>query len=600
MRATVSTDRADPDDGRPSSKEVFVAGVSALLLSAFYVVMAAWHGALGVSRSDDWVYFREAFRLARQGTFTGDPWAGTMLVGHLVLAQPVIAIFGSSLAALQLMVSALGALALTATYLVVRSFLSRGRAAFSIGCLALGPVYGTLSVSYMTDVPALSLEALVLLAGLYALRSSRFSFSWFAASLVLGVAAFSIREYALAAPAAVSLVAVRRLRGQDRAMLSRVAVAVSVCFVLVAGMYLWRQSLPGVSHVARPTQPLLISVAYVCSAAFTISLFAFPMLPLISVRAAAQVLHDSGRRALVATGFIVLVWAALAGGNAVLVGNFLTPYGSYSETLPGRPPVVVPTVLWRVLTVISLFSLLSFFVVALAGRRRPDPLHDPGTARPHPSGDPAGLQLAWVFCLMMFGGLMVVKIATPGVISDRYLIPIVPFLIAVALHRAAKNGLLVRPVRPVAIASIAMMAVLGTTVVDAVATFDGAKWQLATSVQQRGFAPASIDGGYEWFGFHQPGEIVDFALNAPARNWWNRIFVRRSICVETRNAAAAPAGRSPDQGKVVRRLAARTLFGVEYDLVALRTTEPCASQVHQNLTRRPGYPASFHSSTSRS
>jgi len=102
------------------------------------------------------------------------------------------------------MVSVLGAVGLTAAYLVVRSFLPRGHAAFAIGCLALGPVSGTLGVSYMTDVPAFALEALALLSGLRALRTRRFSFPWFVASLLIGVAAFSIREYAVAAPAAVS------------------------------------------------------------------------------------------------------------------------------------------------------------------------------------------------------------------------------------------------------------------------------------------------------------------------------------------------------------------------------------------------------------
>ncbi len=66
---------------------------------------------------------------------------------------------------------------------------AEGHAAFAIGCLALGPVSGTLGVSYMTDVPAFALEALALLSGLRALRTRRFSFPWFVASLLIGVAA---------------------------------------------------------------------------------------------------------------------------------------------------------------------------------------------------------------------------------------------------------------------------------------------------------------------------------------------------------------------------------------------------------------------------
>lgn len=573
MRVAVSTDLKQPTHGAPPVKEVLVAGMLSALASVLYVVLAAWRGALGVARSDDWVYYREAFRFAREGSFSADPWAFTMLVGHLILAQPVIAIFGASFAALQLMVAVLGAFALTATYLVGRSYLTKGHAAFAVGCLALGPVYGTLSVSYMTDIPAFALEALVLLAGLHALRTNHLAFPWFVVSLLIGVAAFSIREYAIAAPAAVSIVALRRVGANDRLQMRRVAVSVLFGLLVAAWMYVWRHSLPGVSHVARPLQSPLITVAYVCSAAFTISLFAFPMFFLISVKAAARTLRDSSRGALAVAGVIVMAWVLLSANGAVLVGNYLTAFGSYPETLPGDPPVVVPALPWHFLTILSLLSLLTLAGVGLTLRHAP---RSTETTHARSTAHSAGLQLSWMFSLLMFGELAVVKLATPGVISDRYLLPIVPFVIAVALHRAAESGLLVLRFRPVAISSLAVMAVLGIAVVDASATFDGAKWQLATSVQRNGFAPETIDGGYEWFGYHQPGRIVDFELNAPARNWWNRLFVKRDICVETRFGGTPPeTGVTADKGRIVGRLAVRTLFGVDYDLVAVRTAEPC-------------------------
>ena len=140
MQVTIGTDRAHSDSCAPSAREIVVAGTSAALTSTLYVLLAAWHGALGVARNDDWVYYRSAFRLAQDGSFSADPWADVMLVGHVVLAQPIVAVFGSSPAALQVMVSVLGAVGLTATYLMVRSFLPTGHAAFAIGCLAQGPV----------------------------------------------------------------------------------------------------------------------------------------------------------------------------------------------------------------------------------------------------------------------------------------------------------------------------------------------------------------------------------------------------------------------------------------------------------------------------
>lgn len=228
---------------------------------------------------------------------------------------------------------------------------------------------------------------------------------------------------------------------------------------------------------------------------------------------------------------------------------------------------------WQALSLLSLLSLLAFVGTGLTLHTLP---RGSGTTVTRSTAQSSGVHLSWVFCLMMLGEVAAVKIATPGVITDRYLIPIVPFVIAVTLHRASESGLLVHPFRPVAIASLAIMALLGTAVVDAAATYDGAKWQFATSVQRSGFAPESIDGGYEWFGYHQTGEIVDFRLNAPARNWWNRLFESRNLCVETRYGTSAPkVGTGAHEGRIIGRWMAHTLFGVKVNLVAVRTTNRC-------------------------
>ena len=388
---------------------------------------------------------------------------------------------------------------------------------------------------------------------------------------MLGLIAFSIREYALAAPAAVSLVTLRRLALNDLAKMRRVAVLVAVGFIAVTTMYFWRHTLPGASHVARPAQAPFISAAYVSSAAFAIALFTFPMLFLISGSAAARLMRDRYRVAIITLGSIISAWALLLLVNgSVLPGNMLTAHGSYPETLPGQPPVVLPYVLWQGLSVLSLFSLLSLAVVCLTPHGTKS-VRGIGSTR---TAAQAGVKLSLVFSLLTFSEVAAVKFATPGVITDRYLISIVPFIIAVTLRRAASSGLLVGRPGMVAIASLALMALLGTSVVDAAATFDGAKWRLAQSVQRSGVAPELIDGGYEWFGYHQPGKILDFKLNAPARNWWNRLFAKQDACVETRYAALPP-GASIGEAEIISELKARTLFGVNYDLVAVRVTKAC-------------------------
>ena len=76
-----------------------------------------------------------------------------------------MAVVGRSMTTLQVMVAVLGAVAVVASYLLLRSFLSRGWSAFCCAILVVGPLFGALSVSYMTDVPAYCFESLTLLVG---------------------------------------------------------------------------------------------------------------------------------------------------------------------------------------------------------------------------------------------------------------------------------------------------------------------------------------------------------------------------------------------------------------------------------------------------
>ncbi|GAA2490391.1 ArnT family glycosyltransferase [Terrabacter carboxydivorans] len=557
-----------------SRKELLTVAACALAAAVVYTSLAAWHGALGASRSDDWVYYRSAYAFARDGAFSADPWADTMLVGHVALAQPVIWLFGPSITYLQLMVAILGSLALLGTYWITRSYLSRRQSALATGCLALGPIYGTLSVSFMTDIPAFALEVLVLLTGLRSMRRGRLSFPWFITSLCLGLVAFSIREYALAAPASVALIALRHVSAVSRTQMRRVMTLSLLGLLAAACTYLWRHSLPGSSHVSRPSQTFLISVAYGLSTIFTVSLFVFPTTFVLSPRTWGTAVRVRPRASLTAAAAVVIAWAWLLMSNgSIMMGNMFTAQGSYPDTLPGDPPVLLPEAVWIGLNILSLYSLLMLVAAALTANTEASG----GTANSNStSTSRAGLQMSQAFCLLMLGELLVVKFATPGVITDRYLFPLIPFVAAIALSHAARAGLFIRSSRAIGVASLALLALLGTAVVDASATFDGAKWQFATSLERTGVAPQSIDGGYEWFGYHQPGHIVDFALDAPARNWWNRLFDDQPPCIETRYAATLSERASEASAEpIVARYRTRTGLGVTYDLVAVRLNAHC-------------------------
>lgn len=551
----------------------------AAALATLYVIIAASRGALDASRNDDWVYLRTAFHFGQTGQFVADPWSMAMLIGLVLLAAPVVAIAGAHIAPLHGLVAVLAAIGLWAAYLVVRSVLPRAWSLFAVGCLALGPIYGAVATSFMTDVPAFCFQMLALLAGVYALRADRLSIGWFAVALLAGLVAFSIREYSVAATVAVGLAALARAWWRSRRLALLVAGLGAAWLVVAGALYLWRSSLVDSGAVVVDPTPGDGNVIVTRAAVFTLALLAVPVLPLISLPRLAARLWARKRLGLVTLGVALLTlfmfWRAYRDG--AIVGNYLAPDGSYAETIPGPPPVVIGPLAWRLLNLLAGASLLAVLAVALV--RLADlarPVRSWLSRRSKPANQPDWPRtLILLYCLAAGGVLAAVKLFTSAPLFDRYLVPIVPLLVALVVRAARDNQLLVRPRRLVAAVSLGAFGLFGLGLVDNAATFDGAKWRLAQAVEQLGYPAESIDGGYEWYGLHQPGGIVGQPVYAGERNFWIELFDEQTVCA-TAQFAGPPAVRPPGGEPVIlaeRR--DRSLIGVEYHVVAYAGPQAC-------------------------
>ena len=559
-----------------SRTEAAVVGAAAAVLVVVFVALAAAHGALGASRNDDWVYYRAAFRFADGGTFSADPWSMAMLVGLVLLAQPFIAVFGHSIVALQLLVAVLAGVGLWAAYVVVRSILSPRWSAFSVGCLALGPVYGGLSVTFMTDVPAFCFEMLALLTALIALRAKSFSLAWFSVSLAIGLFAFSIREYAVAGTAAIAVAAFFRARSESKRLGWLVAGLVGLWFVVAVALYRWRSGLVDSAGVEVMLVPSKWNVSVLRRTAFTMALFAIPLVPLLSFpRLLAKVwAHKWMAAGAAVLAVLVGVQFVKARPDGSLVGNYLQPDGPYYVTLAGTPPTVIPAALWQVLAVLSLVGFLALLLVAtvrvgalvrsgLATRSRPAMPQDWGRT------------LIFLFCVAATAILAAIKLFTTAPLFDRYLIPIIPFVIALAVRAAIDHELIVAPKRAVAALSLGVFAVFGIGMVDTAATFDGVKWRLAESVEAKGYPARAIDGGYEWYGYHQPGAITPLGTPIPGRNFWIGLFDDRTVCVTDQFSGPPTVHPAAGEPVVISERTGRSLLGVEYHMIAVAGPQSC-------------------------
>ncbi|MDO5286044.1 MAG: hypothetical protein Q4G45_04395 [Actinomycetia bacterium] len=495
-------------------RETALVALASVLVTGLWWLDAAARGAVGALRGDDWVYLRAVQRWAETGVFAPD-FSMAMLVGQVLLAWPVVALAGLSVTALQALTSLVGAATLTASYLVVRSFLPRIGATLATACLALGPLYPSLAVSFMSDLYMTGLAMLSLLLGIQATRRPQRSLAWLAGALLAALAAFSVREYGLAAGAAATAVVCWQAlrRRQWGTVLAATGLGLATVGVAV-GLLVWRRSVPGSFVSQNEPWPAAYTASMVTRLLVTLGLFVLPAALLLRPRALA-LRQRWWRAALVG---LLLAAVALAGTTiepVELLRNYTAAVPSYSETIPGTAGLIMPRHGYDLLVAGGAVGLLAAGVGLSCARRR--------------LSDPALVALAWV---LGYGvGLVAIQGLTGNLLFDRYLMPlVVPVagLLAYGLRGCGARAWSRLPV--LASLGLAALAALGLLVGDAAAANDGVKHRVGSGYRSEGYPAATVDAGYEWFGFYQPGPW-GLRPAQPGEPWYWSLYPPGTVCV---------------------------------------------------------------------
>jgi Dolichyl-phosphate-mannose-protein mannosyltransferase len=548
----------------------------AAAIGALFVIVASVHGALGAARNDDWSYLRIAFDFSQDQRFHVDGWIQTMLVGHTLLAWPIIELFGRSILALQLLGVTAALVGIVCCYAFLRRFLSPVWSALACLTLFLGPVLASLAVSYMTDATSFAAQAATLLLGLRALESRSHSRWWLTAAASTGLLAFSIREYAIVAFLTVLAIALAR-SWRDRRERARL-MWITVAFVgLAVVLLLWRRSLPGTISPSLDLRPGVADLKQLMRFGTTLGLFVSPVVFATSPFRALARAWAANRALCVAA--LVLGAGCLLVSSATLLGNYVTATGSYSSTtVVDTAPPVVPSAMFALARVLGGYALMVGLlilaralagVIPLLGRRQA--LHSfvqQATEAPAPT-------LATLFSASLAVLYLLVIAATTGTFFDRYMIPLVPFVAAMLIVASRRYELFWPAPTLTAAAALAVYAAIGFVYVDAAATIDGAKWRAAERLQSAGFTPATINAGYEWFGLHQNDAVVpDWTTRRG--DLWIRLFSPRPICTTVvLNGTDAGARRRAERSTVLFRTNEHTLLGRRVIVLALRGPDEC-------------------------
>jgi hypothetical protein len=474
------------------------------LVGAVVPFLIAWQsGALGIPRyGDDWSYLLTLFRFADHGELNGNHWVSMNLVGQIVAGAVPVKIFGAHIEVAQLETLFVGLLGLGAVYDLGKRMCTRQQALFVAALVAVGPMWATFAVSFMTDVWSFSFIVLCLALGARAMEADRTRLGVLVGSIAVGVFAFTIREYAVVAPLAVVLVAMWR---EPQRMRRTGTCLVGTVLVSAAAFELWRHTLSAWEPSLSPGAPSLDSVDTATNIArelmMSVGLVVSPAVVLAGPVAAVRRAWRSSRR------LTVLV----AGSTAFLLGweiqrvRHSEGYFWVPVLAPLRQGVDGPALLPRTLTfalavlgAASMTVLLLMAVPAVASLRRRR-LREIRPARPAVAVV-AGTAVA-------LSTLYVVALVTEIAVWDRYVLPLVPLvaLLALSSGRRTETG---RWRMLAAGAVFGAVALFGALYVLRSASFEATAWHVAERASMFTHDPTrvSIYSQPDWM-FFQMGDL---------------------------------------------------------------------------------------------
>jgi hypothetical protein len=535
-------DREAPDaDARPPVAAAVVVTVTVLGLLA-PLLIARHYGALGIPRSDDWSYLVTLFRLVDSGRLSFNHWVSMHLVGQLALGAPIAAVAHRNVTAQQVLTLVLGGVALATTALTARELrLATTARVLAVLSLAASPFWGALVVSYMTDVPALAFSSLATWLAVRAWTRPGRGTGLLLGSVASAFYATSIRQYAVVTLIAVVAVAIldARRRADGRGVRMWITTGV-VAGIAVVALDLWWRTIPD-GRSLSPTAPSASELGrLVTDGAGFVRVCALCLLPVLVWAAPLTRLREAWRSAPVVTAVTAVVTAAWLAAtavrtpDAVFVGNYVTRRGVLSDiVLVGRRPGVLPGPVWHLLVLVAGIAgvVLVTILVAELGRwvRR---------RRVRTPGDPARTMLA--LSVAGYAAAYAGAIATGVQVYDRYALAAIGPLGILLLVTAAdlRTGHPV-PTRVLTAVAASVLVLVGLTFTADSASYDGARWALATRVTHQGWPARTVNGGFEWRNYHRGdklpagtrgrGELICVTIHSdPAHRPARIVAVRRS------------------------------------------------------------------------
>lgn len=493
--SSAATDRAaQTAPAAPRTRSLWKPGIDFLVVPAvFLVVGLLLQGDGRVPLGDSWVFSWTEKQLVEHGRLVFSDVQAMTLVGQMLLAWPVAAVFSPTPSVLNHFTLVLSAITLDLFLLVYRRLgIGRGLSLLGVAAVAINPIWLIQSMAFETEIPFLFFSALGALALLEWDRSGRDAALWRTGLAFAGAAA--VRQHALIFPFAWFVYAWPAGKVKPRSLLPWLMPP------LVVGMvYLWIHWIGDVPRAFgwqkemvrfRWSDPyhLATSTAYgVLSAMHYLGGF---LVPVSVVAASTQIRRGQPMLAaccvLLAASTIVL-WFGYGLGMPYLPHllqpiALLVPLGLGDQT---RTVELVWTILSMLAGIVLLAALFHSDLVRGVDHRE----------------TPAGVSHEVPAALRFFAATAVFMIGfnlMTGLGFDRYFLPPLPFVIPVLLYGRSPSVRRMQISALLLVASAAGSALL----VDQRIRSSACEWDLAESLRDGGVAPIRINGGVAFNGYY--------------------------------------------------------------------------------------------------
>jgi len=591
--------RRPPRDARDPLRVLGLVIVAVVLPAA----LATIAGAILIPHNDDFAFRRVALTLYETGRLEFTGWSIMTLVGQVALTAPLLWLLQGSAWAFAISTAALTIIGVAAASHLGRRVLSPSRTTFAVLTVLFVPGFLRYTTTYMTDVPAWAVELLCLALGATALgqADARRRWRWLVASLVVGWWAFSIREFALAAPVAVVIATAASDPNGRRAPY---VVAGAMVMAACGALYILTRAIPGQFENQIHVE-LAVAIDRVIGSIATLAFALIPPLILCLAtwlprwRRGVHPFDGPARRRALAGGLVglVLCTGLFAGDLATLAregpgGEIGTLIGTVfgwvgtpdAQVLAGARPALYPDGLWDALNVAALVA--AFVAFAMLGAA----IGAAGVSAvraldPRRLDSPLGSVLGLLVTFSVLYGVGIAIFGVAVLTFDRYVWPLVLPLSVLLLWRPAQVVAAAEPVSPgetrhlpglagwLAGASLAGMGVLSLALLVNSLAFDAARWRIGEDEVGRGVPAAWIDAGFEWVGYHATG-VADVSKPFPdGATRYTRLWSSYRQCVVVSSSRLTWPGLelAATRPEAYRRL---LFVGARTRLYVYRSTDP--------------------------